>query len=103
VVAERQGQAAARDILGPRQPYTDPPFFWSAHYDVIINYVGNATGWDQVDIRGSLENRHALIVYRSAGRLAAVATIFMDVESLQVEAAMEAGDADAIEQIVARG
>jgi NADPH-dependent 2,4-dienoyl-CoA reductase/sulfur reductase-like enzyme len=102
VVAERQGQAAVRNIIGPRQPYTDPPFFWSAHYDVIINYVGNATGWDQVDIRGSLDDRHALIVYRSEGRPTAIATIFMDVESLEAETAMEAGDADAIEQIVAR-
>ena len=102
VVAERQGQAAAINILGPRQPYTTPPFFWSAHYDVIINYVGNAGGWDQVDVRGSLDDRHALIAYRSAGRIIAIATLFMDIESLQVEAAMEAGDADAIEQIVSR-
>jgi NADPH-dependent 2,4-dienoyl-CoA reductase/sulfur reductase-like enzyme/nitrite reductase/ring-hydroxylating ferredoxin subunit len=100
VVAERQGQAAACNMIGPRQPYTIPPFFWSAHYDVIINYVGNATGWDQVDVRGSLDDRHALIAYRSAGSVVAIATIFMDVESLQAEVAMEAGDADAVEQIV---
>jgi len=102
VVAELQGQAAARNMIGPRQPYTAPPFFWSAHYDVIINYAGNAAGWDQVEVRGSLDDRHALIAYRGKGKIAAVATIFMDVESLQVELAMENGDADAVEQIVAR-
>ena len=103
VVAEQQGQAVARNITGPRQPYTNAPFFWSAHYDVIINYVGNASGWDQYEVRGSLEDRHALIAYRRGGRIAAVATVFMDVEALQIEAAMEAGDSDAIEQILARG
>jgi len=103
VVAEQQGQAAACNMIGPRKPYTNPPFFWSAHYDVIINYVGNAAGWDQYDIRGSLEKRRALIAYRRRGRVAAVATIFMDVESLEVESAMEIGDADAIELVVARG
>jgi len=103
VVAEQQGQAVARNIAGPRQPYTNPPFFWSAHYDVIINYVGNSFGWDQCEVRGSLDDRSALVAYRRSGRTLAVATIFKDVESLQIEAAMEAGDADAVDQVVAHG
>jgi NADPH-dependent 2,4-dienoyl-CoA reductase/sulfur reductase-like enzyme len=32
VVAERQGQTAARNILGARQPFVVPPFFWSNHF-----------------------------------------------------------------------
>lgn len=100
VVAELQGQAAAGNMIGRRRPYSIPPFFWSAHYDVTINYVGNAFGWDSCEVRGSLDDRHALIAYRSKGRIAAVATIFMDVESLQIETAMEKGDADAVEQII---
>jgi NADPH-dependent 2,4-dienoyl-CoA reductase/sulfur reductase-like enzyme len=101
-VAERQGQAFARNMTGDRQPYSDPPFFWSAHYDVSINYSGSAAGWDQADVRGSLDDRNALIAYRRGGRIVAVATIFKDIESLKVEAAMEAGDADLVEQISAR-
>jgi len=102
VVAEQQGQAAARNMIGQRQPYTNPPFFWSAHYDVTINYVGNAFGWDQYEVRGSLDDHSALIAYRRGGRIAAVATIFKDIESLEIEAAMETGDADLIEQVIAR-
>jgi NADPH-dependent 2,4-dienoyl-CoA reductase/sulfur reductase-like enzyme/nitrite reductase/ring-hydroxylating ferredoxin subunit len=103
VLAERQGQAFARNMTGSRQPFTDPPFFWSAHYDVMINYVGNAAGWDQFDVRGSLDAHNALIAYRRAGRIVAVATIFKDLESLEIEAAMEAGDADLIDRIVTAG
>ena len=103
VLAERHGQAFARNMTGARQRFTDPPFFWSAHYDAIINYIGNAAGWDQFDVRGSLDDRNALIAYRRGGRVVAVATVFRDLESLEIEAAMEAGDADLVERIATRG
>jgi len=44
VHAERQGQHAARVLLGDDARYADAPFFWSAHYDQTIRYVGHAQG-----------------------------------------------------------
>jgi NADPH-dependent 2,4-dienoyl-CoA reductase/sulfur reductase-like enzyme/nitrite reductase/ring-hydroxylating ferredoxin subunit len=89
VVAERQGQTAALNILGKNQPFDAVPFFWSQHYDVSINYVGHAVKWDSADVTGSLADRDATVTFRAGGRVAAVATVFRDKESLEAEVAME--------------
>ena len=92
VVAERQGQVAAKNILGRRERFDAVPFFWSQHYDVAINYVGHAERWDSIEIDGSLDARDCAVSYKLGGRTLAVATISRDVQSLQTEAAMEAGE-----------
>jgi NADPH-dependent 2,4-dienoyl-CoA reductase/sulfur reductase-like enzyme/nitrite reductase/ring-hydroxylating ferredoxin subunit len=95
VVAERQGQIAAKNMLGRKQPFDAVPFFWSAHYDLTINYIGHAEQWDRVQIDGDLEKKNCVVRYLKGDRTLAVATIGRDVESLRVEAAMES----AVEQI----
>jgi NADPH-dependent 2,4-dienoyl-CoA reductase/sulfur reductase-like enzyme len=99
-VAETQGQTAAKNILGARERHGVVPFFWSAHYDVTIAYVGNAAGWDKAEVHGSLDERRALVAYRVGGHIAAVATIGMDKECLEAEAAMEKGDQQALERLI---
>jgi NADPH-dependent 2,4-dienoyl-CoA reductase/sulfur reductase-like enzyme len=96
VVAERQGQHVARAMLGAREPYRAVPFFWTQHYDVPINYVGHAEGWDSIAISGSVGDRNCLVAYRQGGRVQAVASIHRDRESLLIEAAMEGGDEAAV-------
>ncbi|MFI5182024.1 MAG: FAD-dependent oxidoreductase [Thermoanaerobaculia bacterium] len=88
-VAQRQGRTAARNMLGRGERFDAVPFFWSAHYDVTISYVGHAEGWDAVEIEGSLEGRDAKVSYRNSNRTLAVATIGRDRESLRAEVAME--------------
>ena len=100
VVAERHGQAAAENILGMRKAFRSVPFFWSAHYDATIAYVGHASEFDAAELHGSLADRRALVAYRQAGRVLAVATLFMDAESLAIEAALERGDQREVDRIV---
>jgi NADPH-dependent 2,4-dienoyl-CoA reductase/sulfur reductase-like enzyme len=89
VVAQRQGQTAARNILGAAEVFDQVPFFWSAHYDVTINYVGHAETWDSVALDGSVDKRDAAVRFMRNGSLLALATLFRDEESLQQEIAME--------------
>jgi len=100
VVAERQGQHAARAMLGSQERYRDLPFFWSQHYDVPINYVGHAEAWDTIQVTGSVKDRNCLVAYRQAGRVLAVASIYRDRESLLIEAAMERGDDAQVEALL---
>jgi apoptosis-inducing factor 3 len=93
VVAERQGQTAARNKLGHRERYTAVPFFWSQHYDVSIDYVGHAQAWNQIDQDGDIAAHDVALRFRKAGRTLAVATIFRGRASLSAELAMERGEA----------
>jgi NADPH-dependent 2,4-dienoyl-CoA reductase/sulfur reductase-like enzyme len=89
VVAERQGQTAARNMLGQREAFDAVPFFWSQHYDVPINYVGHAEKWDEIAIDGNIAAKDCMVRYKSGGRVLAVASIYRDLASLEAELAME--------------
>ena len=89
VVAQRQGQAAARNILGAREPFDAVPFFWSAHYDLSIRYAGHAERWDAVEIDGDVDSGDCAVRYMLGGHAIATATVGRDLENLQFEAETE--------------
>jgi NADPH-dependent 2,4-dienoyl-CoA reductase/sulfur reductase-like enzyme/nitrite reductase/ring-hydroxylating ferredoxin subunit len=89
VVAQRQGQTVALNMLGQREKFDAVPFFWSQHYDVPINYVGHAEQWEEIAIDGDLMAKNCLLKYKHKGRVLAVASIFRDLASLQAELKME--------------
>ncbi|HEX4269936.1 MAG TPA: FAD-dependent oxidoreductase [Rhizomicrobium sp.] len=93
VVATRQGQTAARNMIGLGEEFAAVPFFWSQHYDMSINYVGHAESWDALVVEGDLAARDGLVRFRRGGRTLAVASLFRDRESLEAEIAMEQGHA----------
>lgn len=89
VVAERQGQTAAKNMLGLRERFDAVPFFWSQHYDVAINYVGHAEHWESLEVDGNISQRDCSVRYKQGGRTTALVTISRDVESLKTEFEME--------------
>ena len=102
-MAERQGQAAARAMLGRGEPFRDVPFFWSPHYDVNLGYVGHAPKWDRIEVRGDLAARDALVIFRQAGRPLAVVTVGRDQANLEAEAALERDGYAGLEAFLSAG
>ena len=89
VVAQRQGQTAARNMLGRRERFDAVPFFWSRHFDVAISYVGHADQWDAAVLDGSPAEKNCKVTYSLAGKTLAVATIGRPRESLVAETELE--------------
>ncbi|MEO8250221.1 MAG: FAD-dependent oxidoreductase [Burkholderiales bacterium] len=89
VVAERQGQVAARNMLGRRELFDMVPFFWTEQYDFGLAYVGHAKNFDQVEIDGSLATRDCKLTYRLGGKKLAVAVVHRDLEGLRSEVEFE--------------
>ena len=89
VVAERQGQTAARNMLGAHQRFDAVPFFWTQQHDLLLSYVGHARQWDRIEIDGRLEAKDCTVTYRHGARKLAVLTIGRDRDSLAAEIELE--------------
>ncbi|MET4073262.1 FAD-dependent oxidoreductase [Hymenobacter sp. UYCo722] len=102
-LAQRQGQTAARNILGQRVKFDAVSFFWSKHYDLSIRYVGHAEKWDSAPIRGDLAQPEFSIAYQVDGKTLAVASVKRDLENLKAEVALEANDEAALTELLGAG
>ncbi len=68
--AIHQGRAAARSMLGKREPYAEVPWFWSDQYDYNVQYAGCHSDWDDLVVRGSLDQRTCVVFYLQEQRIA---------------------------------
>jgi NADPH-dependent 2,4-dienoyl-CoA reductase/sulfur reductase-like enzyme len=89
VVAQRQGQVAARNMLGRTEAYDAIPFFWTQQYDVRVNYVGHAPAWDRIEVVPGLPSDQWEQRFIKDDAVTAVATIGRDHSSLEAETALE--------------
>jgi NADPH-dependent 2,4-dienoyl-CoA reductase/sulfur reductase-like enzyme/nitrite reductase/ring-hydroxylating ferredoxin subunit len=101
VLAQRQGQVAARNMLGARERFDAAPFFWSQHYNFSVRYTGHAEQWDRIDVDGLVADRAFSAAFRRDGKTLAVASVKRDRENLEAEVALEANDEPALKRLVA--
>jgi len=89
VMAQRQGRAVARNILGRAEAFTAVPFFWTEHFGVPVAYVGHAPDWDETVEEGECGEDGCAVRFVKKGKRVALATVYRDRESLREEVEME--------------
>jgi len=73
--AAEQGAAAARNLLAVSagtdpEPYSPVPFFWSDQFDIRVQFLGRASGDDEVVVAaGAVADGKFLALYRSGDHL----------------------------------
>jgi NADPH-dependent 2,4-dienoyl-CoA reductase/sulfur reductase-like enzyme/nitrite reductase/ring-hydroxylating ferredoxin subunit len=85
VEAERQGQHAARSMMGIRSDYREIPFFWTKQYDTSLKYVGYTKQFDKIVYRGEFQSSDFIAGYYYRGILRAVAGIGREKEIILLE------------------
>ncbi|HEX5947923.1 MAG TPA: FAD-dependent oxidoreductase [Actinomycetota bacterium] len=67
--ALKMGTHVAGSMMGDQAPFTDPHWFWSDQYDVNLQYAGFAYEWDDIVVRGSMEDLDGVAFYLLKGVL----------------------------------
>jgi 3-phenylpropionate/trans-cinnamate dioxygenase ferredoxin reductase subunit len=73
--ALKMGATAAANMLGRREVFDDPHWFWSDQYDVNVQMAGFASRWDDLIFRGDVEARSFSAFYLSGGVLLSVLSV----------------------------
>jgi NADPH-dependent 2,4-dienoyl-CoA reductase/sulfur reductase-like enzyme/nitrite reductase/ring-hydroxylating ferredoxin subunit len=89
VVAERQGEVAAANMLGDRKRFRSAPFFWTDQAGTMVRYVGHAKRWDSSKVDGGIASDSFSVRYFADGKHRATATVGRDRENLQDELELE--------------
>src|SRR5690606_1592859 len=63
VVAQRQGQTAARNMLGMGERFDAVPFFWTQQFGVSVSYTGHASTVEDVRIDGDPSDHDCAVTY----------------------------------------
>lgn len=73
--ATEQGSAAAKALLGRREPFTPVPYFWTDQFDVKIQAYGTLTADAEVEVvEGSIDSDNFACAYRQNNRVVGVLT-----------------------------
>ncbi len=103
VVAQRQGQLAARAMLGQTVQLDSVPFFWTTQFGVSLRYVGHAESWERIDVAGDPRSKTCAFAYRKAGKTLALAFYGRDRDALIAEDALSRADEAALLKLVPPG
>lgn len=97
--ANDQANMVARAIMGEAQAYAATPWFWSNQYDIKLQTVGLSTGYDDLVVRGAVEDKSFSIIYLKDGKVIALDCVNAIKDYVQGRKLVEAGAVIAPERL----
>lgn len=88
-VAQQHGRIAAGAMLDETVHYVAVPVFWTIQYMKRLDYVGHASGDNELVVRGDLEKPEFIAYYLQGGKVAAAAGFDRDQDMAAIIALME--------------
>lgn len=92
-----QARCVASAITGTPQAYRSVPWFWSNQYDLRLQTVGLATGFDEAVVRGEPKARSFSVIYLRSGRVIALDCVNAAKDYVQGRKLIESGASAAAE------
>ena len=86
-----QAKIAAGTLLDAPVAYAQLPWFWSDQYEVSLQMAGLSTGYDDVVVRGALEDGKFSVFYFAGERVVAVDSINRPAEHMAARRLLAAG------------
>lgn len=97
--ANDQANMVAHAIMGDAQSYGATPWFWSNQYDIKLQTVGLNVGYDDLVVRGSVDDKSFSVIYLKAGKVIALDCINAIKDYVQGRKLVEAGAVIAPERL----
>ncbi|MFD9665132.1 NAD(P)/FAD-dependent oxidoreductase [Rhodococcus sp. NPDC059968] len=89
--AQDQSRVAAASVMGQPTPYTAVPWFWSDQAELKLQITGLSLGFDDVVVRGNLDEEKFTALYYKNGRLIAADCVNRAPEYMAVRRALAVG------------
>jgi 3-phenylpropionate/trans-cinnamate dioxygenase ferredoxin reductase component len=70
-----QALTASKFLLGVPEPYNEVPWFWSDQYNISLQIAGISDHYDDLIIRGSIEQEKFSILFFKEGKLTGIESI----------------------------
>jgi apoptosis-inducing factor 3 len=83
-VAAQHGRIAAYNMAGQQAKYRSVPIFWTMQFQFPLRYVGHAEQWDEIIVRGDLQQQEFIAFYVQGDRVLAAAASQRDTEAAAI-------------------
>ncbi len=97
--AQNQGIAAAKNMMGIKEVFSEVPWFWSDQYDLNMQLIGHPHHWDKLVFRGSVPDRQFTAFFVKDGKMQAALAVNRPMDIRPCREIIQAGQPVDVEKL----